>query len=235
MPTTLLDAMMARPPTAEHPLLGIVILIVEDSRYSSEAIRLMCQRSGARIRRAESLASATRHLRAYRPRVALVDLGLPDGSGLRLIEQLANAEPRIEALIAISGDPGLSQDAMRAGADLFLAKPIASVTAFQATILSLLPPENRPAHVLQPLEDIVAPDAIALRDDLSHLAELLAQEANTDLRSYIGTLLRSLERETGNAEIAALARKFNSSGSNPCALKELSDHLRHQIEILPTV
>jgi len=208
MPLTLLDAMMSRPPTAERPLLGVMVLIVEDSRYSSEALRLICQKSGARIRRAESLASATRHLRAYRPRVAIVDLGLPDGSGLRLIEQLANTEPRIEALIGTSGDPTLSKAAMRAGADIFLSKPFSSIAAFQSTILSLLPPDSRPNHILQPLIDDVSPDPIALRDDLALIMELLKNEPSEDTFAYVGTLLQSLGQETGDPHLLGLASDF---------------------------
>ena len=94
MPETLEELIMMQPPTTERPLLGSMVLVVEDSRHSCEALRLICQRSGARIRRAESLASAERHLRTYRPRIAVIDLGLPDGSGLSLIERLAGTDPR---------------------------------------------------------------------------------------------------------------------------------------------
>ncbi|MEL7345922.1 MAG: response regulator, partial [Pseudomonadota bacterium] len=82
---------MSRPPTAEKPLLGQTLLVVEDSRFSCEAVRLLCLRSGARIRRADSIRSARRHLRTYRPSIILVDIGLPDGSGLDLIHELNTA------------------------------------------------------------------------------------------------------------------------------------------------
>ena len=66
-------------------------------------------------------------------------MGLPDGSGSELIAELAGAEPRIEGIIAISGDETRKEAAMEAGADVFMEKPLASVTAFQFVVLSLLP------------------------------------------------------------------------------------------------
>ena len=57
------------------PLRGITILAVEDSRFASEALRLMCNRLGARLRRAETLSAAHSHLRLYRPDLVIVDLG----------------------------------------------------------------------------------------------------------------------------------------------------------------
>ena len=62
MPESLENFMIAQSPTAERPLLGLTILVVEDSRFASEAMRLLCLASGARIRRADSLRSARRHL-----------------------------------------------------------------------------------------------------------------------------------------------------------------------------
>ena len=140
----LTDLMLTRAPTARRPLLGVTVLVVEDSRYASEAVRLMCLRSGARIRRADSLETARRHLAVYRPTVALVDVGLPDGSGLALISTLAAAVPRIEVILGVSGETNIEREVLTAGADGFIAKPISNLAAFQYAILSQLPADRQP-------------------------------------------------------------------------------------------
>ncbi len=122
-------------------LFAVTILLVEDSRSASEAIRLMAAESGARVRRADSLHAAGRHLAIYRPSVVLVDLGLPDGDGMALVRQLCSATPRFDGVIALSGhDRSNWQDeALASGAAACLQKPIASLAAFQEVILSVLP------------------------------------------------------------------------------------------------
>ncbi|MGB3556876.1 MAG: response regulator, partial [Jannaschia sp.] len=124
--------LMARPaPTPQRPLLGTTLLLVEDSRFASEAVRLLALRSGARIRRADCMASAARHLGTYRPGVAIVDLGLPDGSGLTLIRQLAQAPHRPQVILATSGQSAdeVEGAALEAGADGFMPQPIESLAA----------------------------------------------------------------------------------------------------------
>ncbi len=173
----------AQSPTAERPLLGLTVLVVEDSRFASEAMRLLCLRSGARIRRADSLKSAHRHLAVYRPAVVIVDLGLPDGSGAELIAELAHATPRVGVILGISGDDGASARALAAGADGFLEKPISSLSVFQQNVLSHLPPEARPRGVRLVSNDMVDPDPLALLDDLTHITDVLTTADSLDRES----------------------------------------------------
>ena len=237
MPETLEDLIMLQQPTADRPLLGTMILLVEDSRHACEVLRMICQRSGARIRRAESLASAARHLRSYRPRIAVIDLGLPDGSGLDLIETLSHAEPGIDGIIAISGDDTLAEAAMQAGADAFLAKPLTSILGFQKTVLDLLPKGQHPPRLAHPLHDTVKPDPVGLRDDLSLVSELLRQKPDRKTLTYLGGFLASLGKDAGDARLTGLADKVNglAGKTSPKVLAELAKAVEEQMKALAPV
>jgi CheY-like chemotaxis protein len=182
---------------------------VEDSRHSCEAMRLICQRSGARIRRAESLASAARHLRSYRPRIAVIDLGLPDGSGLDLIASLSRSESGVDGIIAISGDDTLEAAAFEAGADSFMAKPLTSITAFQRKVLNLLPAGQRPEKLTAPLRDQVAPDKVALRDDLALAVDLLNGRHDATSWAYLCGFLASLGKDADDPALIRLAGELD--------------------------
>ncbi len=210
---TLEDFLMSRPPTANRPLLGLTILAVEDSRYACEALRLLCIKSGARIRRADSLDHARRHLRVYRPNVLIVDLGLPDGSGTELISEAASGSPRADVILGTSGDPGAADRALRAGADGFLDKPVGSLGHFQSVILDHLPPERRPAG-LRPLSgETVDPDPLALRDDYAHARALLPDPGDEASVAYAIQFLGGLAQSTSDRKLASAieAVAFNMS------------------------
>ncbi len=185
-------------PTPSRPLLGLTILLVEDSRYASEAMRLLCQRSGARLRRADTIAHARQHLRTYRPGVVIVDMGLPDGSGAELIVQLARATPRVDVILGISGDPANENVARAAGADDFLVKPVASIALFQNKILSLLPSSRRPAGPREIINDKIKPDPLSLRDDLTAIGQVLRDRDRPGGADYAVQFLSSVAHDSGD-------------------------------------
>ncbi len=208
MPDLNEDFLFPRRPTPQRPLLGQTVLVVEDSRFASEALRLMCLRGGARIRRADSLRAAARHLETYRPSVVVVDVGLPDGSGLKLIRALASARPRVPVLLATSGDPGAAQDALEAGADGFLPKPLGSVAAFQNEILRRLPEAERPTRLRAVDSAIVAPDELALHDDLAHVADMLDVAEDRETVAYIAGFVRGLGRSVNDTALTQAAERI---------------------------
>jgi CheY-like chemotaxis protein len=179
MDDTVTDIDFRPRPTAERPLLGLTVLVVEDSIFASEAMRLLCLRSGARIRRADCLASAERHLHVYRPSVAIVDLGLPDGSGLDLIARMDAMQPRVPILLGTSGAEreAAAREAEAAGADGFLPKPVESLAMFQAAIIAHLPQDMKPNRPRPADTSAIVPDMLAYREDLSHAMEILALDA----------------------------------------------------------
>ncbi|TNJ48518.1 response regulator [Phaeobacter sp. B1627] len=191
-----------------RPLLGLTILVVEDSRYACEAMRLLCLRSGARIRRADSLKSARRHLQVYRPSVVIIDLGLPDGSGAELIASLAMTTPRVSVILGVSGDENAETTALEAGADGFLAKPITSLAAFQNAILSNLPADRQPLGPRSLTDEAVVPDILAFRDDMAHAADVLGEATDEKSLDYLAQFLGGVARSVGDAPLATAAARL---------------------------
>ncbi|CUH39161.1 Transcriptional regulatory protein PhoP [Jannaschia seosinensis] len=212
-------------PTPQRPLLGQTVLLVEDSRYASEAIRLLSLRSGARIRRADCIASAERHLLTYRAGVAIVDLGLPDGSGLELIARLANATQRPDVILATSGQAAdvVEEDALAAGADGFLPKPVESLESFQQLILRHLPSALWPRGLRIVGSETIEPDTLALTEDLIR-AERMAEEASAT-PAFIANFLAGLARTGRDPALLAEAEGLASR-----TLDDIRPALRRMIE-----
>ena len=194
-----------RQPTTRRPLLGLTILVIEDSRYACEAMRLLCLRSGARIRRADCLKSARRHLQVYRPWVLIVDLGLPDGSGVDLIEETVNASPRVSVVLGTSGDDTGQDAALAAGADGFLAKPVTSLAAFQQAILSRLPEDRQPIGAADLPDETIHPDLLAFQDDMAHVADVLNVSQEDKMLNYVAQFLGGVARSVGDSSLAEAA------------------------------
>lgn len=208
MPDQAQELFKYRQPTAEQPLAGHTVLLVEDSRFASEALRLMCLHSGARIRRADTLAAARRHLRTYRPSVLIVDLGLPDGDGSELLTELSQSPSGIDAIIAISGDPVKEGEATTCGAQGFLSKPLNSIAEFQATVLQALPPDQRLNGPRAQPEIDIDPDPLALADDLEFAAMALRRSRDTDSIDYAAAFLAGVARSAEQSELFRAATEL---------------------------
>ncbi|MGB0960531.1 MAG: response regulator [Halocynthiibacter sp.] len=221
-------------PSAARPLVGVTVLVVEDSRYACEALRLLCLKSGARIRRADCLKSARKHLRVYRPSVAIIDVGLPDGSGAELIEELARASARVPVILGTSGDMDAKADALAAGCDAFLPKPVSSLAAFQDCILRFLP-ENPATYAPRLVStETIRPDPISYRDDMILAADLLTHDTQKQSIDYVARFLRGVATSANDTPLIQAADQLlaQKSPHDIQAITGLLNERMHDHELL---
>jgi len=218
-------------PTSRRPLHGLMVLLVEDSLTAGEAVRLMCITSGARLRRADCMTSARRHLRIYRPDVAIVDMGLPDGDGAELIAELAQANPRTQTIIGLSADPSRATAAMEAGADSFIEKPLNSVAGFQSAILMNLPHHRRPMDIRLLPDLAFEADQRALQEDLIHALELLNNPKDGANSGYLAAFVTGVARTASDPTLEQAAEQYSTT-QNPSDLRAaLTDFLADKIAV----
>jgi DNA-binding NtrC family response regulator len=120
------------------------VLILEDERGLAAAIAGVCRRLGAEAVAAGSLAEA----RAARGPfdAAVLDLGLPDGSGLSLLDELRRADPGLPAaVITANGTLENAVAARRGGATEYLVKPL-RLEDFERALASMLAPGPTPVR-----------------------------------------------------------------------------------------
>jgi len=221
-----IDAVMR----ATQPLWGMTILAVEDSRFASEALRLLARKSGARLQRAATLRLARKQLQYHPPEVVIIDIGLPDGSGCELISELAACAEEGPLVLAMSGDPALAAAGLAAGAVGFLEKPVESLALFQSTILRHI---HRPNISFTEISLPSRPDPQALRDDLVLAAGLL-ERASPDELPYIVTFLRGLGRASRDEALEALALRIGPLHHDQSDLQALRHAVQDRLQWMPS-
>lgn len=120
-------------------------LVVEDRPTTADALVALVAQTfpGIAVRRAGSVADALAALAEGPPELALIDLGLPDGSGLRVIERLTVLAPEGQRIVTtIFADDVHLFPALRAGATGYLLKdqPLAALGAALQRMLAGEPP-----------------------------------------------------------------------------------------------
>lgn len=112
-----------------------VLVVDDDAGFRDLATRILTGWGHVVIGEAGSVAEALAQATKLRPDTVLVDIGLPDGDGFSLTEQLV-AMPWAVHVVLISSDADrtTAQAAHRAGADSFLPKDELSSVALRQLI-----------------------------------------------------------------------------------------------------
>jgi PAS domain S-box-containing protein len=103
------------------------VLVVEDDDAVARVLGIMIRRDGHTVTRASTLAEARTTLATQKPSVILLDMKLPDGSGLDLLDEIA-ATPGLEQLpvVVLSGvEPNVDHRARSDRIVEWLIKPFA--------------------------------------------------------------------------------------------------------------
>lgn len=101
-----------------------VLVVDDDATLLASYVRAL-DRSGRSVLAAESAAKARELVRGKRPDAGIVDLHLPDGSGIELIRELRQWDAQLVLILVTGyGNMAVGAAAALAGANHVLAKPI---------------------------------------------------------------------------------------------------------------
>ena len=150
------------------------------------------------VSEAGDIAQTERRLAAYRPRVLVLDVNLPDGSSIPAIPRLREASPQTSIVVLTTqGDPQLARDAMRAGATAFVLKEAAEEELIRAVRLAAdgrtyLNPQlgARLAAALPASKG--PPDGLSARE-VEVLGLLAAGHTNAEIASQLYLSVRTIE------------------------------------------
>lgn len=175
---------------------------------------------GIAIQTAYTLREARDKLaRPPAPDVALIDLGLPDGSGVEIIEAIQRRSPATLCIVAsIYDDDSHVFPALRAGARGYLLKdqPVAAIVAALTGIAAGQPPlspaiARRMLAFFRPLQALPAPE-LTERE-----TEVLCLIAKGITQAETGRLL-GISHHTVASYVKELYRKLNVSSRAEAAL-----------------
>jgi two-component system response regulator FixJ len=100
------------------------VAIVDDDEAVCDALTALLEASGYATLVFMSLAAFRAALAAFPPAVLLLDVKLPDGSGVDVLPEILSSTPNLAVIMMTGhGDVSLAVAAMKAGARDFLEKP----------------------------------------------------------------------------------------------------------------
>jgi DNA-binding NtrC family response regulator len=112
--------------SAEIPVLEKNVLIVEDEMVFAKAVEKRLQRAGYKTELAGDLKTANSKFKSSSPDLILLDMRLPDGSGLDFLSDLRSKHQSSVAVLVMSayGELEDAVAAMKLGATDYLKKPV---------------------------------------------------------------------------------------------------------------
>jgi two-component system response regulator RegA len=165
-----------------------VFLVVDDDVVLRPRLARALRDRGYEVREAEDVATAHVAIAAERIDWALVDLRLPDGSGLDLVRALHQARPKAQIVVLTGyGSIANALEAVRLGATNYLTKPV--------TVDEVLAGFDAQVAGAEPAADEDVPSLA--RVEWEHINRVLADSGGniSEAARRLGMHRRSLQRK----------------------------------------
>jgi two-component system response regulator AtoC len=191
----------------------LVLLVDDDPEFSQFAKTLLTEK-GMQVVAVSSKAEGQAAFETYSPACVILDIFLPDGSGVDLIRPMRAANSSTP-IIVVSGLGSVDEvvRAMKEGASDYIKKPFHGEELFLKVQMVL---ENTQAKwELEELRTKVRPEEeyhllFGMSDRMSKVQAILDQVAGTDI-----TVLISGESGTGKELVAKAIHKSSDRGNEP--------------------
>lgn len=193
----------------------VTVLLVEDHAATARAYRDLLESEGElAVSVAHTVADARRLTRRARFDAALVDVGLPDGSGHQVVVELAAGSPPTPCLmITVFDDPESLRQAICAGARGYVLKdeePGFVLSVVRQLLSGGTPVSDQVATRLFELVRGPPPAPVALTPRETELLQLLARGLTYDecaraLGIALGTVQHHVKRLYGKLDVCSKA------------------------------
>jgi two-component system response regulator RegA len=171
-----------------------ILVVDDDDVFRSRLVRALVER-GFDARGSEGAAAAVASAAADSPELAVVDLRMPDGSGLDVVRELKARDPTTNVIVLTGyGSIATALEAVRLGATHYLTKP-----ADVDEILRAFEREKRPT---EPSGTVERAPSLA-RAEWEHIQRVLTDcEGNVSQAARVlGVHRRSLQRKLGKRPV----------------------------------
>jgi two-component system nitrogen regulation response regulator GlnG len=189
------------------------LLVVDDEPSVCYSFRRVFEDEGVAVVTAATVAEGWRLFQAHQPDVVILDLKLPDGTGLEIFEKIRSVNPKHPVIfITAHGSTGTAIEAMKHGAFDYIVKPVdfdrlsdLLRRAFEAARLMQVP-ATLPS--LEPIEPIIGHSPV-IQEMCKTIGRVAPQEVNVLIRGESGVgkelVARAIYHHSARAKRSFLA------------------------------